>query len=156
MWESDHKECWVLKNWCFWPVVLREDFWVPWTARRSSQSILKEISPAYSLEGVMLKLKLQYFRHLMGRGDSLEKTLILGKTEGSRRKGDNRGWDAWMASLTGWTWAWASSGSWWWTGKRGVLQSTGSQKVWHDWATELKLRFGVLLDVLQRSNTRCR
>ena len=72
---------------------------VPWTARRSNQSILKEISPEYSLEGLMLKLKLQYFGHLMGRADSLVKTLMLGKIEG-RRRGDDRGSDGWMASLT--------------------------------------------------------
>ena len=72
---------------------------VPWTARRSNQSILKEINPECSLEGLMLKLKLQYFGHLMRRTDSLEKTLMLGKIEG-RREGDNRGWDGWMASPT--------------------------------------------------------
>ena len=76
---------------------------VPWTARRSIQSILKETSPGCSLEGLMLKLKLQYFGHLMWRSDSLEKTQMLGKIEG-RRRGDNRGWDGWMASLTRWTW----------------------------------------------------
>ena len=76
--------------WC-WRRLLR----VPWTARRSNQSILKEISPEYSLEGQMLKLKLQYFGHLMGRTDSFEKTLMLGKIEGGRRRGDG-----WMASLT--------------------------------------------------------
>ena len=84
-WELDYKENWALKNWCFWTVVLKilRD---PWTARRSNQSILKEISPEYSLEGLMLKLKLQYFGHLMGRTDSLEKTLILGKIEGRKRR----------------------------------------------------------------------
>ena len=88
------------------------------------------------LEGLMLKLKLQYFGHLMRRTDSLEKTLMLGKTEGRRRR-DHRGWDGWMASLTRWTWVWASSRSWWWTGKPGVLQSMGPQRVRHDWVTEL-------------------
>ena len=83
MWELDRKEDWVLKNWCFWTV---EDSWVPWTARRSNQSILKEISPEYSLEGLMLKLKLQYFGQLTWRTDSFEKTLILGKIEGRRRR----------------------------------------------------------------------
>ena len=117
--------------WC-WRRLLR----VPWTARRSKQSILKEISPEYSLEGLMLKLKLQYFGHLMGRTDSLEKTLMLGKTEVGG-EGDDRRWDGWMASLMWWTWVWVSSGSWWWTGKPGVLQSMGSQKVEHNWATEL-------------------
>ena len=107
---------------------------VPWTARRSNQSILKEINPEYSLEGLRLKLKLQFFGHLMGRTDSLEKTLMLGKIEGGRR--DDRGWDGWMASPTQWTWVWANSGRWWWTGKPGLLQFMGSQRVGHDWATE--------------------
>ena len=109
---------------------------VPWTAKRSNPSILKEISPEYSLEGLMLKLELQYFGHLMRRTDSLEKTQILGKIEGRRRR-DDRGWDGCMASPIQWTWIWVSSGNWWWTGKPGMLQSTGSQRVRHDWATEL-------------------
>ena len=109
---------------------------VPWTARRSNQSILKEISPGCSLEGLMLKLKLQYFGHLMGRTDSFEKTLMLGMIEG-REEGDDRGWDGWMASLTQWTWVWVSSRSSWWTGKPGVLLSMGTQRVRHNWATEL-------------------
>ena len=99
---------------------------VPWTARRSNQSILKEISPEYSLERLMLKLKLQYFGDLVQRADSFEKTLMMGKIEGRRRRGRQRR-DCWMASPTGWTWVWASSTSWWWTGKAGVLQSMGSQ-----------------------------
>ena len=94
----------AFEQWC-WRRLLR----VPWTARRSNQSILKEISPECSLEGLMLKLKLQYFGHLMWKTDSLEKTLMLAKIEGRRRK-DNRGWDGWMASLTLWTWVWASLG----------------------------------------------
>ena len=80
----------------YWRRLLR----VPWTAQRSSQSILKEINPEYALEGLMLKLKLQYFGHLMWRTDSLEKILMLGKIEG-RRRGDDRGWDGCIASLTG-------------------------------------------------------
>ena len=86
------------EQWC-WRRLLR----VPWTARRSNQPILKEISPECSLEGLMLKVKLQCFGHPMRRTDSLEKTLMLGKIEG-RRRGDDRGWDGWMASLTRWTW----------------------------------------------------
>ena len=82
---------------------------VPWTARRANQSILKETSPGCSLEGLMLKLKLQYFGHLMRRANSLENILMLGKTEGKRRRGD-RGWDGWTALLTQWTWIWANSG----------------------------------------------
>ena len=85
MWELDYKESWVLKNWCFWTVVLEKTLESPLTARRSNQSILKEISPEYSLEGLMLKLKFQYFGHLKRRTDSLEKTLMLGKTKGRRR-----------------------------------------------------------------------
>ena len=98
MWELDHKEGWVLKNWCFWTVVLEKTLESPWTARRSNQSILKEIDPEYSLEGLMLELKLQYFVHLMQRTDSLEETLILGKFEGGRR----RGWQRmkWLAGIT--------------------------------------------------------
>ena len=105
--------------WC-WRRLLR----VPWTAKRSNQSILKEISPGCSLEGLMLKLKFQYFGHLMRRADWFEKTLMLGKIE-SRRRRDDRGWDGWMASPTQWTWVWVNSGSWWWTGRPGVLQSMG-------------------------------
>ena len=93
MWELDYKESWALKNWCFWTspnCVWRRLLRVPWTARRSNQSILKEISPEYSLEGLMLKLQLQYFDHLMWRTDSLEKTLMLGKVDGGRRRGQQR------------------------------------------------------------------
>ena len=85
MWELDYKESWAQKNWCFWSVVLKKILRVPWTARKSNQSILKDISPGSLLEGLMLKLKLQHFGHLMGRADSFEKTLMLGKIEGRRR-----------------------------------------------------------------------
>ena len=87
MWELDYKESWVPKNWCFWTVVLGRLLRVPWTARRSNQSILKEISPGISLKGMMLKLKLQCFGHLTQRVDSLEKTLMLGGIGGRRRRG---------------------------------------------------------------------
>ena len=96
MWELDSKESWMPKNWCFelwhWRRLLR----VPWTARRFNRSILKEISPEYSLEGLMLKVKLQYLGHLMQRSDPLEKILMLGKLK-VRREGDDREWDGWMA-----------------------------------------------------------
>ena len=85
-----NKESWALKNWCFWTMVLEKLLRVPWTARRSKQSILKEISPGCSLKGLMLKLKLQYFGHLMRRAESLEKTLMMGKIEGGRRRGWQR------------------------------------------------------------------
>ena len=83
----------------------------------------------------MLKLKLQYFGHLIQRVDSLEKTQLGGV--GGRRRRDDRGWDGWMASLTQWTWVWVNSGSWWWTGRPDVLWFMGSQRVGHDWVTEL-------------------
>ena len=128
MWELDCEESWAPKNWCFWTVVLEKTLESPWTARRSNQSILKEISPGCSLEGLMLKLQLQYFGHLLQRADSFEKTLMLGKIEGRKRRGD-RGWDGRMASQTQWTWVWINSESWWWTGRPGVLQSMGLQRV---------------------------
>ena len=127
-------ECWridAFKLWC-WRRLLK----ALWTSR-SNQSILKEINPDYSLEGLMLKLKLQHFGHMMRRTASLEKTLMLGRIEGRKTRGWQRMRDGWMASLTWWTWVWASPGSWWWTGKPGILQSTGSQRVRHDWVTEL-------------------
>ena len=100
MWELDYKENWALKNWCFWTVVLEKTFESPLDC--------KEIQPVHprgnqSLEGLMLKLNLQYFVHLMWRTDLFEKTLMLGKIEGGRSR-DNRGWDGGMASLTQWTW----------------------------------------------------
>ena len=91
----------------------------------------------------MLKLKLQYFGHLMQRTDPLEKTLMLGKIEG-RREWDDRGWDGWMVSLTQWTWVWVSSGKWWWTGKPGMLQTMGLQRIRHKQVTELNYLFQVI------------
>ena len=133
-WSKKKNECWridAFELWC-WRRFLR----VPWTARRSKQSILKEISPECSLEGLMLKLKLQSFGHLMQRANSLEKTLMLGKIEGRRR----RGWQKmrWLDGITdSMEWVWVNSRSWWWTGRPGVLQFVGSQRVRHDWVTEL-------------------
>ena len=131
MWELDSEESWAPKNWCFWTVVLEKTLGVPWTARRSNQSILKEISPEYSLEGLMLKLKLQYFGHLMQRVDSFEKTLMLGGIGGQKEKGmiedEMAGWHHW---LDGCEFGWAP-------GVGGVLWFMESQRVGHDWATEL-------------------
>ena len=106
-----------------------EDLSVHWTASISNQPILRK-----SIEGLMLKL--QYFGHLMQRTDSFEKTLMLGRIEGGRRRGLQR--MRWLNGITDWwTWIWARSGSWWWTGKPGLLQSMWSQRARHSWATEL-------------------
>ena len=121
-WTVKNAECWridAFELWC-WRRLLR----VPWTARISNQSILKEISPGCSLEGLILKLKLQYFGHLMWRADSLEKTLMLGGFRGRRRRDDWR-WDGWMASPTQWTWVWVNSWSWWWQGGLACCNSWG-------------------------------
>ena len=125
MWELDYKESQAPKNWCFWTMVWRRLLRVPWASRRSNQSILKELSPEYSLEGLMLKLKLQYFGHLMGRTNSLERPWCWERWKAGE-VGDNRGWDGWMASPSQWTRVWANSGRQWRTGKPGVLQSMGS------------------------------
>ena len=134
-------ESWIIKKAERWRIDAFElQCWrrllrVP-SARRSNQSILEEISPGCSLEGLMLKLKLQYFGHLMRITDSLEKTLMLGKIKGRRRRGPQR--MRWLdCSPTQWTWVWVNSGSWCWTGRPGVVQFMGLQRVGHDWATEL-------------------
>ena len=122
------------QNWCFWTVVLEKTLESPLDC--------KEIQLFHPIgnqswiftEGLMLKL--QYFGYLMQRTDSFEKILMCERLKAGG-EGDNRGWDGWMASLTQRTWVWVNSGSWWWTGRPGVLQSMGSQRVGHDWATEL-------------------
>ena len=143
MWELDYKESWAPKNWCFWTVVLEKTLESPWTARRSNQSILKEISPECSIEGLMLKLKLklQYFGHLMQRAESFEKTPCWERLRAGG-EGDDWGWDGLMASPTRWTWVWVNSGSCWWTGRPGVLWFMGLQRdmtKWLNW-TESKLQ----------------
>ena len=139
-WAIEKAEVWrndAFKLWC-WRRLLR----VPWTARRSNQSVLKEINPEYSLEGLMLKLKLQYFGHWC-------KDLTHWKRPWSwerlRAGGDrsDRGWDGWMASLTQWTWVWASSVIWWRTGEPGVLQSMGLQRMEHNLETEQQNSYSV-------------
>ena len=130
--------------WC-WRRLLR----VPWTARRSNQSILKEISPRCSLEGMMLKLKLQYFGHLICEELTHWKRLWCWEGLGAGGKGDDREWDDWIASLTQWTWVWVNSGSCWWTRRPGVLQSMGSQRVGHHWATELNWTVKISTQVLE-------
>ena len=117
--------------WC-WRRLLR----VPWTARRANQSILKEISPGCSLEGLMLKMKLQFLATWCEELTHLKRPWCWERLRAGG-EGDDRGWDGWMASLTQWMWVWVDSGSWWWTERPGVLWFMGSQRVGHDWATEL-------------------
>ena len=122
-WTIKKAESWridVSELWCW-----RRLLGAPWTARRSNQSILKEINPEYSLEGLMLKLKLQYFDHLMQWADWKRSWCWEWLKAGG--EGNDRGWDGWMASPTQWTWVWVDSGSWWWTGRPSMLQSMGSQ-----------------------------
>ena len=133
-WTVKKAERWridAFELWC-WRRLLR----VPWTARRSNQFILEEISPGCSLEGLRLMLKLQYFATWCKELSHLKRPWCWERLKVGR-EGDDREWDDWMASLTQWTWVWVISGSWWWTGRLGMLQPMGSQRVGHDWATNL-------------------
>ena len=127
-WTIKKAECWridAFELWC-WRRLLR----ISWTARRSNQFNLKEISPEYSLEGLMLKLKLWYFGLWCEELTHLKRPWCWERVK-AEGEGDDRGWDGWMTSPTQWTWVFVNSGSWWWTGRPGVLQ------IGHDWATEL-------------------
>ena len=136
MWELDSKESWALKNWCFWTVVLEKTLESPLDCRE-----IQPVNPKGNQSGIFI-----------GRTDAEAETLILWPPDVKKLthlkrpwcwerlvggEGDDRGWDGWMASLTRWTWVWVSSGSWWWTGSPGVLQSVGSQRLGHGWETEL-------------------
>ena len=133
-WSVKKAECWridAFELWC-WRRLLR----VPWTARRSNQSILKEISPGcswkdwcWSWNSSTLATSCEELTHW--------NRLWCSEGLGARAEGDDRGWDGWMASPTQWSWVWVNSGSWWWTGRPGVLRCMGSQRVRHNWATEL-------------------
>ena len=131
------KESWVLKNWCFWTAVLEKTLEkIPWTAKRFSQSILKEIKTDAEAETPI-------FWPPDAKNWLIIKDPAAGKDWRQEEKGTTGDWDSWMASLIQWTWVWASSGSWWQTGKPGVLQSMGSQRVGHEWEpkwTELRDR----------------
>ena len=129
--KAEHRRIDAFELWC-WRRLLR----VPWTARRSNQSILKEISPGSSLERLMLKLNSNTLATSCKELTHWKRPWCW-EGLGAGGKGDDRGWDGWMASLTRCTWVWVNSGSWWWTGKPGVLRFMGSQRVGDDWATEL-------------------
>ena len=127
LWRKLSTEELMLFN-CCWRRLLR----VPWTARRSNQSILKEISP-----GVLWKEWCQSWNSSTLATSCEEVTHWCYKGLGAGGEGDVRGWDGWMASPTRWTWVWVNSASWWWTERPGMLQFMGSQRVGHDWASEL-------------------
>ena len=136
--ELDCEDSWAPKNWGFWAVGWRRLLRVPWTARISNQSILKEISPGrlwkdwcWGWNSSTLATSCEELTHW--------KRLWCWEGLGAEGEGDDRGWDGWMASPTWWTWVWVNSGSWWWTGRPGMLQFMGSQRVGHDWATSLSL-----------------
>ena len=140
MWELDYKESWAPKNWCFWIVVLEKTLESPLYARRPNQSILKEISPGCSLEGLMLKLKLQYFGPQCEELTHMKRPWCWERLRAGG-EGDNRGFDGWMASPTWWTWIWASSRCQWWTRKLACAAVQGvakSQTQLRDW-TELSI-----------------
>ena len=137
MWELDHKEDSMLKNWCFWTLVLKKTRESPLDCKENKPVNLKEINAEYLLEWLMLKFKLQYFGHLVQRADSLEKTLPwFWERLRAGGEGDDRGQDGWITLLTQWTWVWANSRRQWKTGKLGMLQSMGSQRVRHNLANE--------------------
>ena len=136
MWqlECEKAEHWridAFELWCWRRLLI-----VPWTARRSKKSILKEISLEYSLEGLMLKLKLQYLATWHEELTHLKRSCCWERLKAGG-EWDDRGWDGWMASLTQWTWVCVNSRSWWWTGRPGMLQLMGSQRVTHYSDTEL-------------------
>ena len=136
MWELDYQESWVSKNGCFWTVVLEKTLETPLDCK-GIQPVHPRGDQSWVMVGrMMLKLKLQYFSHLMRRADSFEKTLMLERLRAGG-EGDSRGWDGWMASPTQWTCIWVDSTSWWWTGRPGLLWFSGSQRIGHDWATEI-------------------
>ena len=136
MWELDYKASWTPKNWCLWTVVLKKTLESPLDCKEI-QPVHPEGDQSWVFTGrTDVEADAPIFGHLMWRADSLEKTLMLGKIEDGRRRGRQR-MRCWMASLTWGTWVCVNFGSWWWTGRPGVLQCMGLQRVRHDWAAEL-------------------
>ena len=140
MWELDYKESWAPKNWCFWTLILEKTLENPLDIKEIKPINPKDDQSWIFIERTDVEAEALVIGHLMWRTDSLEKTLMLGKIE-AKGKVDDRGWDGRMGSLTRWAWVWVSSRCWWWTVKPGMLQSLGSQRVGHDWATELNRTF---------------
>ena len=134
--------------WC-WRRLLK----VPWTARRSNQPILKEISSEYSLEGLMLMLKLQYLGTWCEQLTHLKRPWYWERLRPG--EGDNGGWDGWMVLPTQRTWVWVSSGSWWWVGRPGVLRFMGSQRVRHDWSDLAAKSLQMVMETMKLKNACC-
>ena len=150
MWELDYKESWAAKNWWFWTVVLEKTLESPLDCKgiqpvhpKGDQSWVFIESWCWSWNANTLASWCEELSHLK-RPWCWERLRAGGE-------GNDRGWDGWMASPTQWSWVWANSGSWLWAGKPGMLQSMGSQRVRHDWATELNWHSLVSLEIAQRS-----
>ena len=152
MWELDYKESWAPKSWCFWTVVLEKTLESPLDCKEIQLVNPKgnQLQIFIGRTDAEVETPILYFGHLMWRTDSLEKLWCWVRLK-EGREGDDRGWDGWMASPTRWTWVWVGSGSWWWTGRPGVLQSMGSQRVRHDWWTELRWQNKQMLEKRQIS-----
>ena len=134
MWELNYKDSWMPKNWCFWTVVLEKTL-----ESKEIQPVHRKGDQSWLFTGrTDVEAETPNFSHLMRRADSFENSLMLGRLRAGG-EGDDRGWDGWMASPTWWTWVWVESWSWWWTGRPGMLWFMGSQRVGHDWVTELEL-----------------
>ena len=155
MWELDHKEGWMPKNWYFQTVMLEKSLENPLNSKRSNQSSLKEINPEHSLEGLMWSWSSNTLA-IWCKELTHQKRPWCWKRLKAGGEGGNRGWDGWMASLTQRTWVWANSGSWWWTGKPGVLWFTGSQRVGHDWASEKQQQQGSRQVIMDKISFRFR
>ena len=134
MWELDYKESWAPMNWCFWTVVLEKTLESPLDCKE-----IQPVHPKGDQSWVFIGRTNAEVETLILRPPHAKSWLIVNDPDAGKDwgEGDNRGWDGWMASPTQWTWVWVDSGSWWWTGRPGMLWFMGSQKVRHDWATEL-------------------